>query len=720
MDRDRRQPAPPPAIGYSRLIACLKRATEAVTLPGILRRCGLDTSQEPGLRRQLEYLEKQQVVFSQRRGRWSLHSRARVVIGRLSSPEGSYGFVAPEEGGRRDLYVAGRKMCGARHGDLVMARATGAPARGGGRTQGGEGEVVAILERRAPFVAGLFRKEAPGGVVMPRDERASGAIVVGGEDGVPGTAPADGSVVWVEITSPEDRFRPARGRIAAVLGRPDEAGVDEATIIRTHDLPGPFPEEAQRESRAHTGGLNARQRAAREDFTGSAVVTVDPAAARDHDDAVGLEKIPSPRGEIYRLAVHIADVAHYVQEGGAVDREALRRGTSVYFPGRCIPMLPESLSSGLCSLVPGEDRLVQSVLLDFDAQGRRVASRFADGIIRSSAKLTYEELQRILDGEEGGAGSAHATMLSEMGRLCRLLRAGRLQRGSLDLEIPETQVIVDDAGRAVDVRPVRHGLADQVIEEFMLAANETVAAYLREKARASLYRIHEDPDPEGIDEAEQKLIEMGFVIRPTRGAPAARLARILSAFKGRKEEPAVSMMILRSLKLARYSHEAIGHFGLAAPLYTHFTSPIRRYPDLVVHRILRETRHGATRHTEEHDPIERLASIALECSRLERRAEDAERTVLDWKKAVYMKDRVGQEFQGVVTGASKGALYVTLEGIGVEGILELDSGARRPVARHRPGPRRPAARRLGDTLRVRVQEVDIFRARIFLKPLSVG
>lgn len=714
---------PSPAVAYGRLISVLKRAPDRVTVPGLARLLGVDPSGEPALRRQMEYLEKQQIIFSQRRGRWSLHARARIVIGRLSSPEGRYGFVAPEERSRRDLFIAGRKTGGARHGDLVMARVIRTSARGdrGDRgARGSEGEVIAVLERRLPFVAGLFRKEGDGGVVVPRDDRISGAIVVGGEPAGGEAAPSDGSIVWAEITAPEDRFRPARGRIAAVLGRPDEAGVDEATIIRMHDLPGPFPPEAEREARSHPPKIDGQERARREDFTDAAVVTVDPATARDHDDAVGLVRIPTPRGEVNRLAVHISDVAHYVPEEGAVDREALRRGTSVYFPGRCLPMLPESLSSGHCSLLPGEERLVQSVLLDFDAEGRRVGYRFADGVIRSGAKMTYAELQEVLDGGGQGPAAAHATMLREMGRLCRLLRARRLRRGSLDLEIPETEVIVDDAGRPIDVRPVRHGLSDQVIEEFMLAANETVAEYLRGAVPASLYRIHEDPDPEGIDEAEEKLVGMGFPIRRTRGSPSARIGAILASFRGRPEESAVSMMVLRSLKLARYSHEPIAHFGLAAPLYTHFTSPIRRYPDLMVHRILRGARRGEARPPDEPDPIERLAAAALDCSRLERRAEEAERAVVDWKKAVYMKDRVGDEFHGMVTGSSAGALYVTLEGLGIDGIVPLDTRRGVTAAGRGRRPARQAPWRLGDTLRVRVQAVDTFRARILLKPLSTG
>jgi ribonuclease R len=287
-----------------------------------------------------------------------------------------------------------------------------------------------------------------------------------------------------------------------------------------------------------------------------------------------------------------------------------------------------------------------------------------------------------------------------------------MKRGSLDLDLPETEVIVDESGRPVDVRPAAHTIAHEMIEEFMLAANETVAEFLHKKMKVSLYRIHEDPDPAGLDEVEEALGKMGFPVRRTRGSTSTRMKALLARFKDRPEGPAVAMMILRSLKLARYSHEAIGHFGLAAPLYTHFTSPIRRYPDLAVHRILREARSAGDEsgrlEAAAPDAGERLAALALECSRLERRAEEAERAVTDWKKALYMKDRIGRELHGRVTGMTASNLFVTLEGLGVDGIV--------PLARSAQGK----GPRLGDLLRVRVDSVDVFRGKVFLRALSTG
>jgi len=688
----------------------MRRASGPVTVPSLARKLGLDSEAEPDLRLQLEFLGKEGVVFEQRRGRWKMHSRARLVIGRVSSPRRSYGFVSPEDGSRGDLYVAGSRMRSARHGDLVMARIIGGGRGARGGNGAGEGEVVAVLERRSRFVAGLFRGDAGGGVVIPRDDRVASEIIVDS----PGPEAVDGAVVWAEITVPEDRYRPARGRVADVLGAPGAPGVGERVVERMFELERAFPDEVEREAEAWGRRVAADDIAGREDFSEDLVVTVDPADAKDHDDAVGLQRLTSPRGPIYRLQVHIADVSRYVGEGSALDAEALRRGVSVYFPGYNIPMLPRARSSGICSLVAGEERLVQSVIIDFDERGRSVAHRFADGVIRSRARLTYDEVSAVLnDGGTAAVAPDVAGTLKEMETLCRLLRERRMARGSLDFQIAETEVIVDAEGRPVDVRPVEHDIAHQLIEEFMLAANETVATYLAGRLSPTLYRIHEEPDPAGIGEVEERLASMGFAVRRGRGSASGRIKALLAGFKGRPEEQAVGMMVLRALKLARYSSELIGHFGLAAPLYTHFTSPIRRYPDLVVHRLLRKTRApGWAPPAGGEGPGERLEMVAEECSRLERRAAEAERTMVGWKEAEYMERHLGEQYHGVITGMTADSLFVTLERLGIEGIVPQAGGhARRRT--ERPW-------RLGDPVRVRVQSVDVFRGRVLLRPLSTG
>jgi ribonuclease R len=736
--------APEPAAGYAALLAALRRTEEPVTVPQLIRQLGLEEEAEPALRAQMELLERRGVVFAQRRGRWALHARARVVVGRLVSPQGTYGFVAREDGEGPDLFIPPGRRHGAAHGDRVLARLTGngreprgrQGARGQrGASAGPAGEVLAVLESRSQRIAALFVAQGAGGVLLPRDERLGQPMVVHRiPEGVP-----DGAVVWAERVGPEDRHRPSTGRIVSVAGSPEEPEVRRDVIDRLYELPGPFPEEVDREAEALPDRVTDGERAGREDFTGHLVVTIDPEGARDHDDAVGLDVLRTPSGEIFRLSVHIADVAHYVTEGSALSSEALRRGTSVYFPGRHIPMLPPRLSSGICSLVAGSDRLTQSVVMDFDGEGKRTAFRFADGVIRSRADLTYERAFELMEAPEAPAGleDQHA-LLHGMARLAGILRSRRMQRGSLDLDLPETTIDLDARGQPVAVRVLEHTRAHQAIEEFMLAANETVASWLSRGDHATLYRIHEDPDPAEIDQLEEELLALGFPLRHARGTASARLRAVLEQARGVPEERAIAMMVLRTLKLARYSPDAVGHFGLAAPLYTHFTSPIRRYPDLVVHRVLRAARrHGKMRHDGMIDAEYRLTSVALECSMLERRAEEAERAMEAWQEAIYMKGRIGEVFEGVVTGRSRHGFFVTLDGIGVEGLLPAppaDRGPSRPGLRRgrpargragafqgrRSAPSGEAPWKLGDRVRVRVHDVDTFRARILLRPLPRG
>ncbi len=703
------------------LLACLRRASGPVTVPQLLALLDINGSGEAALRHQLEWLERSGVLFSQRRGRWAMHSRARVVVGRVSCPRPDYGFVAPEDGSRRDLFVSKWKLHGARHGDLVLARVVG-PARGNGGGSGStQGEVVAVLERRPPFLAGLFRGDAAGGIVIPRDERASGPVSIDR----PGPGARDGALVWAEVTAPEDRSRPARGRLVEVLGRPEEPGVIEAAIERIYDLPAAFSVAVEEEAAAASSTVRSEDRRHREDFTRALAVTIDPEDARDHDDAVGLERLVTARGAHFRLAVHIADVARYVRPGSALDGEALRRGVSVYLPGRVIPMLPPALSSGLCSLLPGEERLVQTVVMDFDERGARAGYRFTDGILRSRARLTYTQAAAALGGAPEVVSPETAEMLDEMRELSARLRARRLSRGGLDLDLPEAEIRIDTRGRPVEARRAVRTVAHEIIEEFMLAANETVAENLREKAGATLYRIHEEPDPSRIDEVEGALVEMGYAVPRGPRRAADRIRALLGMFRGRPEEHAIAVMILRSLKLARYSHEPIGHFGLSAPWYTHFTSPIRRYPDLVVHRILRGVRSGLA---QDDADAPRLEAVALQCSRLERRAEEAERAALQWMQAQYMSGRVGEEMHGQVTGLSRAALFVTLGELGVEGVVPLAAGAGgaprtargRGRAEAKQASNRGARWGLGETLRVRVQSVDTLRARVLLRPVSTG
>jgi ribonuclease R len=468
-------------------------------------------------------------------------------------------------------------------------------------------------------------------------------------------------------------------------------------------LPGAFPEEVEREAEAAAKPLTEDDLRAREDFRGAATITIDPADARDHDDAVSAE--PLPGGGI-RLWVHIADVAHHVRPGTALDREAAARGTSVYFPGSVIPMIPHALSSGACSLQEGQDRLVQSVGIDYTREASVAAVRFADGVVRSAARLTYEEAAAVmaspgaLRGRGEGGGKA-AFLLALLAPLARRLTEARIARGALDLDLPEVEFDPGKEGLGEALRARGRTDAHRLIEEFMLAANEAVARRLAGSGVPALYRVHEPPDRAEVEEVEAILEPLG-VRRKGGRSLAARLQHALARFRGRPEEPIVAKVVLRAMKLARYAAGRADHFGLALSHYTHFTSPIRRYPDLVVHRMLRGLRGGGGA-----DPLpdaERLGAVAAEASRLERRAEEAERAVDELLTAHHMRARLGEVFEGRVSGVVKTGLFVALEGKGLPaGMIEGFAPAAR-AARHV----------LTEPVRARLEEVDLLRGRLRL------
>lgn len=690
------------AVDWSLLIGFLRRRREPAGLHEIAAALGVDDADAAALRSQLELLEREGAARCARGGRWSLHSRVRLAVGRIVCPRRHYGFVTPEDAPGADLFVPQRRLQGAVHGDRVLVRLVDS----GGSRDGVEAEVLAILDAGSRQVAGTFRAtdRSGGGFVEPRDLRLDPIAVH--RRSADGPVPGEGDIVTVAITS--RGTRPA-GTIVEVLGPIEDPGVAEALVVRTHSLPDAFPDAVLEEAEAADGTIGRSERAAREDFTDQCAVTIDPEDAKDHDDAVWVETLAG--GEGYRLSVHIADVAWSVRPGSALDREACRRGVSVYLPGRCIPMLPPALSSDRCSLLPGRERRTQSVLMEFDRTGAMTSSRIVDGIIRSAARLSYAQAQELIDS---GSDGAIPRMLRDLDALATALRGARMRRGALDLDVPETRVLLDSSGRPADVREAMHHRSHALIEEAMLAANGVAAAVL-EKRGKGLFRVHEDPDPAEIDALEEALHAAGCA--PPRGGGRAgpRVRGLREHFRGRPEEPMVCLLILRALKLARYASEPGGHFGLAARIYTHFTSPIRRYPDLVVHRIVREARRAGAPPGDAGD----LWPVALRCSMLERRAEAAERIMTAIQCAQWMKPKIGEECHGVVVGLNPAV--IRLEESGIEGLVQ-DGGS---SARGRPGaPRRSAARstRLapGRTVRVRVAAVDVPRGKVYFRTLSNG
>ena len=590
--------------------------------------------------------------------------RPGLLTGELRASARGFAVVVTADGS--EFYVAADDLMGALHGDLVLAK----PRRGGvrGRGERVEAEVVRILERRVRRVVGTYSRGRHFGQVRPNDPRLPEFIVPRGKHG--GAHPGD--QVVAEVTRYSDGLRRPEVRVVETLGKAGAPGVAVAIIIKTYDLPEEFPEVVRREAAAVPQAVSAEEAASRLDLRGLPMVTIDGEDARDLDDAVSLEATGDGG---YRLGVHIADVSHYVRPDSPLDQEARRRATSIYLVDRVLPMLPPELSNGICSLNPRVDRLAQSVFIDFDAAGRRLRYEFADTVIRTAERMTYEDVAGILvrrDGELSARYAPLVPMFEGMARLARLLRGRRMARGALDFAFPEDKVVLDETGRPLEVRRYKRTIADQIIEEFMLAANEVVARHCAGLKVPFMYRIHERPDPEKVIALNEFLHPFGFQLRDVEGVRPAELQAILEKVAGRPEERLVSRVILRSLKQARYSADNAGHFALATRHYTHFTSPIRRYPDLVVHRILREARRTGGNLGPVREGLWRslLPDVAAHSSERERLADEADRASVEVKKGEYMAARLGEVYDGIISDVTGFGFYVELPNT-IEGFVHV-------------------------------------------------
>ncbi|MFQ5877819.1 MAG: ribonuclease R [Acidobacteriota bacterium] len=637
---------------------------------------------------------------------------APLIAGWLQRTRRGFGFVVPDRGGQ-DVFIPVWGMGEIMNGDRVQVRVRRRVR--GGRLQG---EVVRVLERSRRRVMGVFR-EAPGeggGYVEAYDRQFERGIAIpaGGRGGA-----EDGLVVGVEIVrAPRERER-AAGRVVEVVGAPDEPGVDLRTIVRKYDLRTEFPPDVMAEAERVPSRLVAGAAGRREDFRDLPIVTIDGETAMDFDDAVFVRKLPEGR---YELQVHIADVAHYVRASSALDREAYERGTSVYFPGTAIPMLPPALSSGICSLNPGVDRLVQSCLMTVDGYGRVVGYRFAQGVIRSAARMTYTEVARILVDRDRPTMARYRDLVPVfrlMAELSEILNARRRRQGSIDFDLPEPEIVLAATGEMTGILALERNLAHRLIEEFMLAANETVARHLWRARWPSLYRVHERPEPRKLEEFDAVARAFGYALpRPFTSIEPAAFQALLDAARGRPEERFLSRLMLRSMKQARYSEERDIHFGLASSCYTHFTSPIRRYPDLVVHRVLKRALAGRPPSEEERVALEGfLPEAAVRASRAERNADAAENELVQRKKLAFMADRLGEEFDGFILSVHPYGLLVELRDLFVDGLVPVDSLGddryrfleRRQILK---GERRGRTFRVGQPVRVRVDRVRHFLLEI--------
>lgn len=690
-----------------------------VTARELGRRLGVPRERQATLRRVLKGLVTDGRLVVLGGHRLALPSQLDVVQGRLHGHASGLAFVRPEHGGP-DILVPASRRSGALHGDLVTVRVDPASHPRSGAEERPSGAVVAVRERRATTLVGRARRDRRGGVLVePFDARIDALIQVAGAGALDAT---DGDMVSVEITRWPGPAGDATGRIVEVLGPPEAAGVDTAVVLRKHDIPEEHSADAIEEARRAPATVTSRDITGRTDFRGDLVVTIDGEHARDFDDAVSVRRLP---GGLFQLAVHIADVAHYVSEGSALDLDAFDRGTSVYFPDRAVHMFPSALATGVCSLNPAVDRLVQSCVMDIDAHGAVVRYELHDGVIHSRARLTYTAVNAMVAGGDAALRAAHADvvpMLDLLRELFDALHGRRVRRGSIDFDLPEAEVVLDASGAIEDIVASERNIAHRLIEECMLVANETVAAHLERFEMPALYRVHEAPDPVRVAEFEAFLTPLGVGLETGRSPLHPRhFQSLVERIRDTPAERAVAFQMLRTMQKARYEAENLGHFGLAAHTYTHFTSPIRRYPDLIVHRVLRELRHGEADAERRAELAESLPEIARHASAMERRAQEAERELLQWKKVRFMADKIGESFVGHVTGAAPFGLFVQLDEHFVEGLLHasaLSDDVYRFDAQARVwfAPRTQRVLGVGDTLRVRVARVDLDKRQIDLTP----
>jgi len=653
---------------------------------------------------QLAAMERDGDVIRNRRNAICITEKADLVRGRVHGHPDGFGFLLRDDRGP-DLFLGPREMHQVLHGDRVVARVAGTDRRGRP-----EGKIVEVLEHAHERIVGRLRQEHGIVFVVPEDRRISHEFLVQpAETG--GAQP--GQVVTAEIIAQPSKHAQPVARVVEVLGNYADPGMEIEIALRKHTLPHEFPREAEALCRRLPDAVTDEDRGNRTDLTPLPLVTIDGETAKDFDDAVYCEPLTS-KAAGFRLVVAIADVSHYVQPQDALDKEALNRGNSVYFPRRVIPMLPEKLSNGLCSLNPKVLRLAVACDMQIDGRGEIVSFRFYPAIFRSQARLTYTEVAAMLEDTGGEAAQRHRKLLPHMQDLHRLyaiLAKARQRRGAIDFETIETQMVFDAQGKIERMVPVKRNDAHRIIEECMLAANVCASAFLRTNDHPMLYRVHEGPTPEKLAALREFLKGFGLSLSGGDKPHATDYAKLLARVKDRPDAQLLQTVMLRSLKQAVYSPDNAGHFGLAYESYTHFTSPIRRYPDLLVHRAIK-----ATLKRRRYEPGDWHA-LGMHCSMTERRADDATRDVEAWLKCYYMKDRIGEVFDASVSGVTSFGAFVALDGVYVEGLVhvsELGSDYFHfDAAKHQlMGERTHRRFRLGDRVRVKLVRVDLDSSKI--------
>ena len=672
-------------------------------------RFGLEGKELNALYNALDDMEKEGVIIRNRNERYGLIDKMNLAVGKLEGNEKGFGFLIADDKTKEDIFIPAEGMNGGLHGDRVVVRIT---SKGEvGRKE--EGEVLKILERANQTIVGTYESSKNFGFVIPDNSRIAYDVFI--PKAYTNSAKTNQKVV-VEITRwPEQRRNP-EGKIVEILGFVGEKGTDILSIIKQFKLSEEFPQKVQEQASMIEQEVSKEAIEKRVDLRNLKTFTIDGADAKDLDDAVSIETLDNGN---YMLGVHIADVSHYVGERSVLDKEAYKRGNSVYLLDRVIPMLPKEISNGICSLYPDKDRLTLSVFMEIDKDGNVKDHEIVEGVIRSQQRLVYDDVSNFLENDDQEAAKKLVNVSEElklMEELCHILYNKRERRGSIDFDFPEARIILDEDGIPIDIVKEDRRIANRMIEEFMLACNETIAEHMYWAEMPFLYRIHEEPEMERINEFNKFIHNFGYLIKGTQEIHPKELQRLTKEVKGKKEETLINTLLLRSLKKARYSSEEDIHFGLAAKYYTHFTAPIRRYPDLQIHRIIKSYVNGKL-NSNEQDRLERiLPKVADHTSMTERTAEEAEREVEDLKVAEYMSTRIGNEYKGMVSSLTNFGMFVQLDNT-VEGLIrysdmvddyyEFDEKNYYVIGVHTR-----KIYRLGDIVKIRVTKADLVKRTI--------
>ncbi len=659
----------------------------------------------------LKTLEKEGVIFKNNKEQYVVFKGENLIIGKISLTSKGYAFLIPDDGSE-DIFIPPGNIKGAMNDDRVAVKILK-------RTQIGkrrEGEVIKIIDRANNTYVGVYQDNKNFGFVIPDDKKMPYDIYISSKD--KGGA-ITGNLVLVKLIKWPENDKKPEGKIIEVIGNRGEKGVDIKLIIKKYNLPDEFPDKVIKFAENFDNIISENDIEGRLDLRNERIITIDGSDAKDLDDAVIVQKLPSGN---YKLGVHIADVSHYVKEKNPLDREAYKRGTSVYLIDYVIPMLPKKLSNGICSLNPDVDRLALSCMMEIDNQGKVVNYDIKESVIRSKARMTYEDVTKILKGDEE-LSIKYKDLIGDfklMEDLCIILRQKRMKRGAIDFDLKECKIKLDENGKPIEIKAYDREISNMIIEEFMLCANETIAEHFYWAKVPFVYRVHEDPDPEKLLRFMNFINNLGYSINQKSSEVHPKsLQKILEAVKGKNEEKVVNTLLLRSLQQARYNPECIGHFGLCAKFYCHFTSPIRRYPDLIIHRIIKEFIKSGISEKKQERLEQDVESASIQSSITERKAEEAEREVDDVKKAEYMADRIGEEYEGIISSVTGFGFFVELYNT-IEGLVHLEElkddlyyfDEENLTLR---GYNTNNMFKLGDKIRVRVKKVNVLSHEIYFE-----